>query len=191
MEKTLPSGAGRSSFDLVDTKKVFKELRLKKGMTFLDMACGRGEYSLVVSKMIGNTGLVHAVDLWEEGIADLRRQISDRKIKNIDARIADLREGIPVKDHRVDVCLMATVLHDLVETNGAGQALTEAARVLKPEGMLAVIEFKKMEGPPGPPVRIRLIPEEVDRLTHPHGFVKKGLIEVGPYNYMMLLAVQN
>ena len=191
MEKSLPPGAGRSSFDLVDTKKVFRELRLKKGMTFLDMACGRGEYSLAASKIIGSTGLVFAIDLWEEGIADLRKQVSERKIKNIDARVVDLREGIPVKDDCVDVCLMATVLHDLVETNGAGQALKEAARVLKPEGMLAVIEFKKMEGPPGPPMRIRLTPEEVAHLAHPHGFVKRRLIEVGPYNYMMLFTVQN
>ena len=190
MNNSYPPGAGRSSFDLVDTKKVFRDLKLKKGMTFLDMACGRGEYSLAVSKIIGNTGLVYAIDLWAEGIADLRKQVSDRKIKNIEARVVDLREGIPVKDHCIDVCLMATVLHDLVETNGAAPALKEAARVLRPEGMLAVIEFKKIEGPPGPPMRIRLTAEEVDDLSRPHGFVKRRVIDVGPYNYMMLFAVQ-
>ncbi len=191
MEKSLLPGAGRSSFELVDTKKVFRELGLKKGMTFLDMACGRGEYSLAASKIIGNTGLVSAIDLWEEGIADLRRKVSGQKIKNIDARVVDLREGIPLKEHCVNVCLMATVLHDLVETNGAGQALKEAARVLRPEGMLAVIEFKKIEGPPGPPMRIRLTPEEVDYLTHPHSFVKRRIIDVGPYNYLMLFTAPN
>ncbi len=190
MGKSLPTGAGRSSFDLVDTRNVFRELRLKKGMNLLDMACGRGEYSLAASKRIGDKGLVYAIDLWEEGIADLREQVSDRKITNIDARVADLRERIPVKDSCVDVCLMATVLHDLVETNGASQALNEAARVLRPTGILAVIEFKKMEGPPGPPMRIRLTPEEVGLLTNPHGFRKKRTIDVGPYNYMMLFTIQ-
>ncbi len=190
MEKSLPQGAGKSSFGLVDTRRVFREMKLKKGMNLLDMACGRGEYSLAASKIIGDDGLVYAIDLWEEGIADLRRQVSDRKIRNIDARVADVRERIPVKDSCVDLCLMATVLHDLVETNGAGQALKEAARVLRPEGILAAIEFKKMEGPPGPPMRIRLTPEEVGRLTSPHGFMRRRIIDVGPYNYMMLFTVQ-
>ncbi len=190
MEKSLPQGAGKSSFGLVDTRRVFREMKLKKGMNLLDMACGRGEYSLAASKIIGNNGLVYAIDLWEEGIADLWRQVSDRKIKNIDARVADLREKIPVKNSFVDLCLMATVLHDLVETNVAGQALKEAARVLRPEGILAVIEFKKMEGPPGPPMHIRLTPEEVSRLTSPHGFMRRRMIDIGPYNYMMLFTVQ-
>jgi SAM-dependent methyltransferase len=189
-ETSLPQGAGRSSVGLVDTRRVFRELKLKKGMNLLDMACGRGEYSLAAAKIIGNNGLVYAIDLWKEGIADLRRLASDRKIKNIDATVADLREGIPVKDSCVDLCLMAIILHDLVETNGAGQALKEAARVLRPEGMLAVIEFKKMEGPPGPPMRIRLTPEDVSRLTSPYGFMKRRIIDVGPYNYMMLFTVQ-
>ena len=190
MEKSLPKGAGRSSVGLVDTRRILRELKLKKGMNLLDMACGKGEYSLAASKLVGNNGLVYAIDLWEEGIADLLKQVSDRKIKNIDAKVADLREKIPLKDSCVDLCLMATVLHDLVETNGAGQALKEAARVLRPEGMLAVIEFKKMEGPPGPPMNIRLTPEEVSRLTAPYGFTRRRIIDVGPYNYMMLFTVQ-
>jgi ubiquinone/menaquinone biosynthesis C-methylase UbiE len=190
MEKSQPKGAGRSSVGLVDTRRVLRELKLKKGMNLLDMACGRGEYSLAASKIVGNNGMVYAIDLWEEGIADLLKQVSDRKIKNIDARVADLREKIPLKDSCVDLCLMATVLHDLVETAGASQALNEAARVLRPEGILAVIEFKKMEGPPGPPMRIRLTPEEVGQLTAPHGFMRRRIIDVGPYNYLMLFTVQ-
>ena len=185
MGKTLPPGAGKSSFDLVDRKKIFQELRLKKGITFLDMACGRGEYALAVSGIIGNAGLVYAIDLWEEGIGALRRQALGRGIDNIDATVADLRKGIPIADNRVDACLMATVLHDLVETNGAGQALSEAARVLKSEGSLVIIEFKKIDGPPGPPIHVRLTPEEVDHLVIPYGFSKKRIIDVGPYNYLM------
>jgi ubiquinone/menaquinone biosynthesis C-methylase UbiE len=189
MDKTLPPGAGKGSFDLVNTKKIFRELKLKKGMTFLDMACGRGEYVLAASEIVGNRGSIFAIDLWEEGIADLGRQALARGIDNIDAKVADLRERIPIDDNRVDLCLMATVLHDLVETGVANQALKEAARVLKPEGSLVIIEFKKIEGPPGPPIHIRLTPEEVECLTAPHGFTKKRVLDVGPYNYLMIFGL--
>ena len=65
--------------------------------------------------------------------------------------------------------------------------LTEIARVVKPTGILAVMEFKKIDGPPGPPIHIRLSPAEVaDRLA-PYGFKKERSVDVGPYNYLIML----
>jgi ubiquinone/menaquinone biosynthesis C-methylase UbiE len=47
-----------------------------------------------------------------------------------------------------DVCLIATALHDFVEDRIDQGVLTEIARVVKPSGILAVMEFKKIDGPP-------------------------------------------
>jgi ubiquinone/menaquinone biosynthesis C-methylase UbiE len=79
---------------------------------------------------------------------------------------------------------MATVLHDLVEVNTEQGTLTEIARVLKPAGMLAIVEFKMIEGPPGPPIDIRLSAEEVERLVRPYRLVKEYVVDIGPYNYL-------
>lgn len=70
--KPNPKGAGKSSFERIDSARFFRELDLKKGITFLDLACGRGTYSLAVSEIIGPAGRVYAVDLWEEGILGLK-----------------------------------------------------------------------------------------------------------------------
>ena len=51
---------------------------------------------------------------------------------------------------------------------------------------LSVMELKKIEGPPGPPINIRLSPEDVvDMLSH-YGIRKECLEDVSPYNYLML-----
>ena len=71
---------------------------------------------------------------------------------------------------------------------GAGQAdmvLKKIKTLIKPGGCLAVIEFKKIEGPPGPPVEIRLSEAEVEEMVTRHGFVKKETIDIGEYNYLM------
>jgi ubiquinone/menaquinone biosynthesis C-methylase UbiE len=86
----------------------------------------------------------------------------------------------------VDVCLLATVLHDFVEDHISKEVLHEIVRVMKPDGLLAIVEFKKMDGPPGPPVHIRLSPEEVGQMLAPYGFSEERLVDVGPYNYLML-----
>lgn len=92
----------------------------------------------------------------------------------------------PGDDHSIDVCLMATVLHDFVEDTIDQEVLHEAARTIKPNGILAIMEFKKIDGPPGPPRRIRLSPEQVDDLLTPFGFKQAHIVDVGPYNYLGL-----
>jgi len=86
----------------------------------------------------------------------------------------------------MDVCLMATVLHDFVADKIDQQVLPEIVRVFKPGGVLAVMEFNKTDGPPGPPRHIRLSPEEVDDLLTPFGFKKEHFADVGPHNYLSL-----
>ncbi len=73
-----PIAAGKSSFNLIDTQRFFSELNLQAGITFLDVACGRGAYSLAASDYVGPAGRIIAVDLWKEGIEDLRRAVADR-----------------------------------------------------------------------------------------------------------------
>jgi len=178
------TGAGRSSFALVDKNKVFGELQLEGGISFLDLGCGRGEYAMIASEIVGNEGVVYGIDLWEEGINFLQEEASARGSKNIKAMVADAGKKIPLEDTSIDVCFMATVFHDLVLANTAEGALKEVFRVLKEGGVLAILEFKKIDGPPGPPLSSRLAPEEVEERVIPYGFEIVGLKEMGPYNYL-------
>lgn len=178
------TGAGRSSFALVDKNKVFGELQLEGGISFLDLGCGRGEYAMIASEIVGNEGVVYGIDLWEEGINFLQEEASARGSKNIKAMVADAGKKIPLEDTSIDVCFMATVFHDLVLANTAEGALKEVFRVLKEGGVLAILEFKKIDGPPGPPLSSRLAPEEVEERVIPYGFEIVGLKEMKPYNYL-------
>jgi len=181
-----PTGAGKSSFDLIDVDAFFRELDLKAGTTFLDVACGRGAYCLKASEIVGAAGTVYAVDLWPEGIEQLKASAVEKNALNINAFVSDAGRHIPVDDQVVDVCLMATVLHDFVDDQISEEVLHEIVRVMKTDGMLAIVEFKKIDGPPGPPVHIRLSPEAVGDLLAPYGFAKVKLTDVGPFNYLML-----
>ena len=181
-----PTAAGKSSFDLIDAAVFYRELDLKQGITFLDLACGRGAYCLKASQLVGSAGTVYAVDLWQEGIEQLRASAVAENALNIKAFVSDAGRHIPLDDQVVDVCLMATVLHDFVEDHIATAVLQEVVRVLKTGGRLAIVEFKKIDGPPGPPLHIRLSPEEVGEMLAPHGFSELRRVDVGPYNYLMV-----
>jgi len=185
-DKTQPTGAGRSSFGLIDSAKFFSELNLKKGITLLDVACGRGTYSLAALDIIGKDGQIYAVDLWEEGIMLLRKEALAKGVDNIRAFISDVSQDIPVEDHRVDVCLMATVLHDFVGDKVEQGVMQEIVRVMKSEGTLAVVEYIKKEGQTGPPKSVRLTPEEVIKIVSDYGFKQNRYAEIGPDHYLQI-----
>jgi ubiquinone/menaquinone biosynthesis C-methylase UbiE len=171
-----PTGAGKSSFKLIDTAKFFSELDLQNGVTFLDVACGWGSYSLAASDIVGKEGQVYAVDLWEEGILNLRKEAVSKGSQNLEAFVSDC----------VDVCLMATALHDFVGDQVDRGAMKEIVRVMKPEGILVIVEYKKKDGPPGPPKPVRLSPQEVDTLVSAYGFKQKHYTEIGAHHYLQI-----
>ena len=179
-----PPGAGKSSYDLIDPGALWAELNLPQGITFLDLGCGRGNYSLAVANLIGPAGVVYAVDLWDEGIASLKELAAREGRVNLQPLVAPAGR-VPLESRSVDVGFMATVLHDLVEAGTEASALAELARVLKPGGLLAIVEFDKVDGPPGPPWHIRLNPEEVEALVAPYGFARQRTVKLGPYNYLI------
>ena len=181
-----PTGAGKNSFGLIDTAKFFQELDLKQEITFLDVASGWGAYSLAAADIIGRDGRIYAVDLWAEGISSLRKEADAKGIQNLRAFVSNAAENIPVEDGCVDVCLMATVLHDFVADKVEQQVMKEILRVMKPESTLAIVEFYKKEGPPGPPERVRLSPEDVDKILSVYGYNKNRYTEIGPDNYLQI-----
>jgi ubiquinone/menaquinone biosynthesis C-methylase UbiE len=181
-----PTGAGKSSFELINTARFFRELGLKKGTLFLDVACGRGNYSLAASEIIGKDGQIYAVDLWEEGILSLKNEAASKGIQNVATFVSDVSKNIPVENGSVDVCLLATVLHDFVGDKVDRGVMREIVRVIKPNGVLAIVEFYKKEGPPGPPKPVRLSPQEVDKIVSGYGFKQDRLTEIGPDNYMQI-----
>lgn len=188
--KKKPIAAGKSSFDLVDRKKVLAELDLRQDTVLLDVASGAGNYALEIAAAMPEGGRVHAVDLWQEGIDELNRRAAAQGLENISTSVADVAHRIPFDNSSVDVCLIATALHDLVEDNAGEGTLSEIARVLKPGGKLIVVEFNKVEGPPGPPMRIRLSPGELDELVLPFGFEKGHTVDAGACTYLTTYVIR-
>jgi len=180
-----PKGAGKSSFELIDPNILTETLPVKPGSVVLDLACGKGAYSIFLSEIVGEQGLVYAIDLWKEGLLLLEQEIENKNITNIMTILGDATKEIDVDEYHVDLCLMSTVLHDFEEADQTDAVLEQVKSLLKPNGCLAVIEFKKVEGPPGPPIKIRLTENEANKIVTGYNFKKIKTVDVGDFNYMM------
>jgi ubiquinone/menaquinone biosynthesis C-methylase UbiE len=186
MSQNKPPGAGKSSFDLVDPEAVFQSFGLTGSTVFLDLGCGPGDYLLAAAELIGPKGKLYGVDAWEEGIHRLRRKILGKGFNNVQVLLSDVTKSVPLPDSSVDICLMGTVLHDFARDGGEQGALRETARMLKVGGIFGIVEFKKIDGPPGPPIHIRLSQEEVKSMIKPFGFTPIRSVATGPFTYMIV-----
>lgn len=180
-----PHGAGRSTFELVDVDRVFQILSLKPSTVFLDLGCGKGRYALAAARSMGPHSTVYGIDAWQKGVEELKQQAASEGFHNIIAIHANLNEHIPLEDATVDVCFMVSVLHDLLRESSGETAMAEIVRVLRPGGRLYIIEFKKIEDGIGPPLSVRLSPEETETIITPFGFVKDHVTDVGSFHYLI------
>lgn len=182
----VPAEAGKSSFDLIDPEAFFAALPLASVRRALDLGCGVGNYTLPLAEHLPPGAAVHGVDLWADGVDQLVRTARERGLRNVTAHAGDVARLEAVSDGAVDLALMATVLHDLAERGEARPALGEAARAVRPGGWLAVVEYKKILTERGPPVAIRLSPEDLAALVGPAGFAERAIVDLGPSLYLAL-----
>ena len=189
MTHHLPGGhehTGKSSKDFLDVELILRETGLKKGNTLLDIGCGEGFFSIAASQIIGKRGKVYAVDNYTESIDVLRERITRDNIVNIEAIVADVTKKIPLGDQVIDVGLMVNVLHGFFANREIDGTMREVARVIKHGAILAVVDFKQIEGPHGPPVSIRLSPHDTEEWITPYGFRTSRVLDVGQQHYMAI-----
>jgi ArsR family transcriptional regulator len=97
-----------------------------------DLGCGTGKVSECVAPFAER---VIAVDASKEMLEAAREQLAGRK--NVVIRHGPL-EKLPIKNAELDVALMMLVLHHLPEPK---RVLVEAARTLKPNGRLLILDM--------------------------------------------------
>ena len=178
--------AGHSTQSLLDAKEVLKAIGLKAGDVFLDVGSGSGYLSIAASEIVSTEGKVYAVDIDEPSIETLKKEIRERKIKNIEAIVADMTDKTPLPTHSIDICLMANVLHGFVENQETAGVMIEITRVLKFGATLAIVEFKKIRDIPGPPLKVKLSQQQVAAVITPYRYSQTQVVEVGPYHYVSL-----
>lgn len=154
---------------LLPSRWVLNYFGLKAGQRFADLGCGYGFFTLPTAEIIGPSGMVAAVDINPEGLAELKKRALAGNVDQIITTYLSDGPYVPLPDEYVDTALISLVLHELAHPLAY---LREAHRILSAGGQLWVIEWQKKETAYGPPVNERMSVEEWTALMKEAGFVE-------------------
>jgi ubiquinone/menaquinone biosynthesis C-methylase UbiE len=160
---------------------ILKEAGLREGMTFVDVGCGDGFFSLLAARVVDETGMVYAVDTDAQAIQTLNRKATEQGIRNIQATAAQAEETVFCTGC-ADVVFYSMVLHDFHEP---AKVLQNAKQMLKPAGTLADLDWKKKQMDFGPPFEIRFSERKAADLIKQVGMNVEAIREAGPHHYLI------
>jgi len=169
---------GFSSAHFLDSDEILKEINLKGDETFMDAGCGDGHIAIKVLEDYNHEGQVYAVDIYDESIEDMDKYKNENNVENLINIEADITEGIPgVDDESIDVILMVNVFHGFKASRRLDEAVAELERIIKPDGKIAIMDYKAWDVPKGPPTQARSSPDDLEELFNNHGLKKIYLNE--------------
>jgi ubiquinone/menaquinone biosynthesis C-methylase UbiE len=120
----------------ITRRRLLEILSPAPGERLLEVGPGTGYYSLPVASALDDGGLA-VLDIQPEMLDHVMREAAKRGITNIEPTIGDA-QALPYGDDSFDAAFLVTVLGEIPDQ---GAALSELARVVRPDGRLIVGEL--------------------------------------------------
>jgi len=136
-----------TQWETVDGGKFLKKIGLKSAQRVLDFGCRLGHYTIPAAKIVGNKGIVYALDKEQQALDELRQKATDLNLKNIRIISTSDKIQIDLENDSIDVVLFYDVLH-YHEKKEREKLYAEAHRVLKQDGLFSVYPKHTLEDNP-------------------------------------------
>ena len=164
--------------------EVITSLELRPGMSVADIGAGTGYFALPIARVVGGGGSVYAVD-FQTGMLDLlgKKLIEPNAPSNI-TLVHGTATHTTLLEKCVDLVFLANVWHEI---DDHALALKEAARLLRKNGRMAILDWRpNVQQPPGPQLDHRISATTVSDTLVSNGWKVERSGNVGKYHYLVL-----
>jgi len=131
---------GRAIYD--KRSEILDAMGLKPGMDVADIGAGSGLFSRLIAGRVAPGGTVYAVDIAKNMVDHITKTAHDEHIANLKAVLGDPHSP-KLAPNSVDViCIIDSYHHFEFPTD----MLREINQALRPNGVLMLIDFKRIDG---------------------------------------------
>ena len=135
----MPNWAFRIMAFMFNVTDLFKspgrkldEFNIRKGQTVVDWGSGTGRFLKQASELVGEGGIVYAVDIQPLAVEAAGKVAVKFGLKNIQPVLTD-GKSVDIPQHTADLVYALDMFHMVKDT---GSFLKELCRITKPDGML-------------------------------------------------------
>ncbi|MFT8342890.1 class I SAM-dependent methyltransferase [Clostridium beijerinckii] len=109
------------------------KFNIKNGDIVIDYGCGSGGYTKKISEILGESGKVYAVDIYELAIESVKKKINKYQLTNVETVLAkNINE---IKDNVANIIIAIDMFHMVQEKN---KFLKELHRLINKDGTLFI-----------------------------------------------------
>lgn len=166
----------------LEPQKVISHIPIMPYHEVADIGAGEGRVAIPMAKFL-HDGKVVAVDIDKDKIASLGEAVETANLSNVEAKLVDEGEKLPLDNESVDGVMLSVVLH---HADDPSFILSEARRILKRNGWLAVVEIHKREDVEGHPLEERLDESDANKMLFDHEFRPRGRHDIDGRYYLLV-----
>lgn len=112
---------------------------VKRGQQLLDFGCGSGDYTIPAAKIIGEKGLVYAVDKDRSSLKRLQERIFSLKVSNTQIVNTSGELTLPIPGKSIDFIMLYDVLHSFYfNASQRKKFFQEIRRIAKKDSVISV-----------------------------------------------------
>jgi len=131
---------GRAIYD--KRVEILDAMNLKPGMDVADIGAGSGLMSRLIAQRVAPGGTVYAVDIAKNMIDHINKVAQEENIPNLKAVLGDPKSPKLAANSVDAICIIDSYHHFEFPTD----MLAEINKALRPDGVLMLIDFKRIDG---------------------------------------------
>jgi ubiquinone/menaquinone biosynthesis C-methylase UbiE len=182
LDLALLEGPDRDLWQLPD--QIMDALGIAERSVVADIGAGGGWFTIRLARRVGTSGLVYAEDIQPQMLEATMRRVAREGLGNV-RRVLGTPDDPRLPPGSCDAALLLDTYHEL---DNPVAMLRSAAKALKPQGRIGVIDFKRDGLGPGPALEERVDPDQVVRDAEAAGLRLVSRETFLPYQFMLVFS---